>query len=135
MESALEGEITDHLGHDKHDPAGTNGGNSRNGTRGKTVVTAVGPVERSVPRDRDGSFKPKIVRKRQKRHSGVDEMVISLSAKGLTTREGPAITSTPRGSHLWIELAKQVPEVFWRTHENLLPALAKVAAERNNRAG
>lgn len=87
LESALEGEITDHLGYDKHDPAGKNGGNSRNGTRAKTVLTDVGPVEISVPRDREGSFEPKIVKKRQKRLSGVDEMVISLAAKGLTTGE------------------------------------------------
>jgi putative transposase len=87
LESALEGEITDHLGYDKHDPAGKNGGNSRNGTRAKTVLTDVGPVEIAVPRDREGSFEPKIVKKRQKRLSGVDEMVISLSAKGLTTGE------------------------------------------------
>ncbi|KYG51839.1 transposase [Streptomyces sp. WAC04657] len=87
LESALEGEITDHLGYDKHDPAGKDGGNSRNGTRVKTVLTDVGPVEISVPRDRDGSFEPKIVKKRQKRLTGVDEMVISLSAKGLTTGE------------------------------------------------
>lgn len=83
----LEGEITDHLGYDKHDPAGKDGGNSRNGTRAKTVLTDVGPVEISVPRDRDGSFEPKIVCKRQKLLSGVDDMVISLSAKGLTTGE------------------------------------------------
>ncbi|MEK8145138.1 transposase [Streptomyces sp. M10(2022)] len=49
LESALEGEITDHLGYDKHDPVGKNGGNSRNGTRAKTVLTDVGPVEISVP--------------------------------------------------------------------------------------
>ena len=87
LESALEGEITDHLGYDKHDPAGKNGGNSRNGSRSKTVLTEVGPVEIDVPRDRDGSFEPKIVAKRQRRLSGVDDMVISLSAKGLTTGE------------------------------------------------
>ncbi|CAM5341648.1 Mutator family transposase (Fragment) OS=Streptomyces griseomycini OX=66895 GN=FHS37_006863 PE=3 SV=1 [Streptomyces griseomycini] len=87
LESALEGEITGHLGYDKHDPAGKNGGNSRNGTRSKTVLTDVGPVEIVVPRDRDGSFEPKIVKKRQKRLTGVDEMVISLAAKGLTTGE------------------------------------------------
>jgi transposase-like protein len=85
LESALEGEITDHIGYDKHDPAGKNSGNSRNGIRAKTVLTDVGPVEISVPRDREGSFEPKIVKKGQKRLSGVDEMVISLSAKGLTT--------------------------------------------------
>ncbi|GHC18165.1 hypothetical protein GCM10010348_48300 [Streptomyces anthocyanicus] len=53
-ESALEGEITDHLGCDKHDPAGKNGGNSRNGARSKTVLTDAGPVEIVVPRDRNG---------------------------------------------------------------------------------
>ena len=87
LESALDGEITDHLGYDKHDPAGRGTGNSRNGARSKTVLTEVGPVEISVPRDRDGSFEPKIVAKRQKRLTGVDEMVISLAAKGLTTGE------------------------------------------------
>jgi putative transposase len=87
LESALEGEITDHLGYDKHDPAGRGTGNSRNGTRSKTVLTDVGPVEIDVPRDRGASFEPRIVAKRQRRLSGVDEMVISLSAKGLTTGE------------------------------------------------
>src|SRR5919205_66713 len=67
LESALDGEITDHLGYDKHDPAGANRGNSRNGARAKTVLTDVGPVEVAVPRDRQGSFEPQIVRKRQRR--------------------------------------------------------------------
>ncbi|MCA1224372.1 IS256 family transposase, partial [Streptomyces sp. 8L] len=104
LESALEGEITDHLGYDKHDPAGKNGGNSRNGTRGKTVLTDVGPVEIAVPRDREGSFEPKIVKKRQKRQkrqkrlSGVDERVISLAAKGLTTCEVQAHLSEVYGA-------------------------------------
>ncbi|MFG1913201.1 IS256 family transposase [Kribbella sp. NPDC048928] len=87
LESALEGEITDHLGYDKHDPAGRGTGNSRNGVRSKTVLTDVGEVSIDVPRDREASFEPRIVAKRQKRLSGVDEMVISLSAKGLTTGE------------------------------------------------
>jgi transposase-like protein len=87
LESALEGEITDHLGYDKHDPAGKNSGNSRNGTRAKTVLTDVGPVEVKVPRDVEGSFEPQIVKKRQRRLTGVDEMVLSLSAKGLTHGE------------------------------------------------
>ena len=87
LESALDGEISDHLGYDKHDPAGRNTGNSRNGTRAKTVLTDVGPVEVEVPRDRDASFEPKIIAKRQKRLAGVDELVISLAAKGLTTGE------------------------------------------------
>jgi putative transposase len=83
-ESALEGEITDHLGYEKHDPAGAGSGNSRNGVRAKTVLTEVGPVGIEVPRDRDGSFEPQIVKKRQRRLTGVDEMVLSLSARGLT---------------------------------------------------
>lgn len=87
LESALEGEITDHLGYDKHDPAGRGTGNSRDGTRSKTVLTDVGPVEIDMPRDRDASFEPKIAAKRQRRLGGVDEMVISLAAKGLTTGE------------------------------------------------
>ncbi len=87
LESALEGELTDHLGYDRHDPAGRDSGNSRNGHRAKTVLTDVGPVQVDVPRDRDASFEPKIVAKRQKRLAGVDELVISLSAKGLTTGE------------------------------------------------
>ncbi len=87
LESALDGEMTDHVGYDKHDPAGKNGGNSRNGKRSKTVLTDVGPVAIEVPRDREGSFEPQIVKKRQRRLTGVDEMVLSLSAKGLTHGE------------------------------------------------
>ncbi|WP_405363738.1 IS256 family transposase [Kitasatospora sp. NBC_00085] len=87
LEAALEGEITDHLGYEKHDPAGAGSGNSRNGIRSKTVVTDVGPVEIDVPRDREGSFEPQIVRKRQRRLTGVDDMVLSLSARGLTHGE------------------------------------------------
>src|SRR5712692_12087784 len=87
VEGALEGELDDHLGYGRHDPAGRNGGNSRNGHRAKTVLTDTGPVEITVPRDRESSFEPKIVAKRQRRLTGVDEMVISLSAKGLTHGE------------------------------------------------
>ena len=87
IEGALEGELDDHLGYGKHDPEGRNGGNSRNGHRAKTVLTDTGPVEISVPRDRDSSFEPKIVAKRQRRLTGVEDMVISLSAKGLTHGE------------------------------------------------
>ena len=87
LESSLEGEMDVHLGYGKHDPAGRDGGNSRNGTRSKTVLTEVGPVTIEVPRDRDASFEPKIVRKRQRRLAGVDGIVLSLSAKGLTTGE------------------------------------------------
>jgi transposase-like protein len=87
LEGALEGELDAHLGYARHDPAGRDGGNSRNGHRSKTLLTEAGPVEISVPRDRDASFEPKIVAKRQRRLGGIDDMVISLVAKGLTTGE------------------------------------------------
>nr|WP_246224117.1 IS256 family transposase [Pseudarthrobacter psychrotolerans] len=87
VESALEGEMEDHLGYARHDPAGRDGGNSRNGTRSKELLTEAGPVQIAVPRDRDGSFAPQLVGKRQRRLSGLDDLVISLSAKGLTHGE------------------------------------------------
>jgi putative transposase len=87
LEAALDGELDDHLGYAKHDPAGRNGENSRNGRRGKTVLTEVGPIEIAVPRDRDGTFEPKLVPKHQRRLTGIEDLVISLSAKGLTTGE------------------------------------------------
>jgi len=88
IETALEEEMSDHLGYDKHQQVGRNRANSRNGRRGKTVLTdACGEVDIDVPRDREGSFEPQIVKKRQRRLSDVDEVVLSLYAKGLTTGE------------------------------------------------
>jgi putative transposase len=87
LETALEAEMSEHLGYEAHDAAGRDGANSRNGTRTKTVLTEIGPVEIEVPRDRDASFSPEIVRKRQRRLDGIDEIVLSLTARGLTTGE------------------------------------------------
>src|SRR6478736_6193295 len=88
IETALNEELTEHLGYEKHDPAGAGTGNIRNGTRAKTVLTeGSGQVDIEVPRDRAGSFEPRIVKKRQRRLSGVDQIVLSLYAKGLTTGE------------------------------------------------
>jgi putative transposase len=87
LETALEAEMSECLGYEAHDPAGRNSGNSRNGTRTKTVLTDIGPIELDVPRDRAGEFEPVIVPKRRRRLSGVDTMVCSLSAKGLTHGE------------------------------------------------
>jgi transposase-like protein len=88
LETSLNEEMTEHLGYEKRDPAGAGSGNVRNGTRAKTVLTeATGQVEIDVPRDRAGTFEPQIVKKRQRRLSGVDEVVLSLYAKGLTTGE------------------------------------------------
>src|SRR5215813_5097376 len=88
LETALQEEMTEHLGYEKHDPVGAGTGNIRNGVRPKTVLTeASGPVEIGVPRDRAGTFEPVIVKKRQRRLDGVDQVVLSLYAKGLTTGE------------------------------------------------
>jgi transposase-like protein len=88
LETALNEELTEHLGHEKHGPAAGEAGNIRNGTRAKTVLTeATGQVQIDVPRDRAGTFEPQIVKKRQRRLTGVDEIVLSLYAKGLTTGE------------------------------------------------
>ena len=87
LETGLEVEMEEHLGYAKHATEGRNLGNSRNGARAKTVITEIGPIELEVPRDRDGSFEPLTVRKGQRRLDGVDSMVISLTAKGLTTGE------------------------------------------------
>jgi putative transposase len=87
LEGALEGEMDAHLGYARHERAGGEGGNSRNGRRAKTVLTDVGPVQIEVPRDRDASFEPRVVAKRQRRLAGVSDLVISLVAKGLTTGE------------------------------------------------
>jgi hypothetical protein len=88
IETALDQELTEHLGHEKNTPAGNESGNVRNGSRPKTVLTeGTGQVGIEVPRDRDGTFKPQIVKKRQRRLNGVEEIVLSLYAKGLTTGE------------------------------------------------
>ncbi|MBT2533732.1 IS256 family transposase [Arthrobacter sp. ISL-48] len=85
LETALEAELTEHLGHEHGQrPLAAN---MRNGTRSKTVLTEIGPVEIEVPRDRDGSFEPVIVPKRKRRLDGIDQIVLSLSARGLTTGE------------------------------------------------
>ena len=88
LETALDEEMTEHLGDGEHAVEGRDGGGARNGTRSKTVLTDnVGPVTIEVPRDRDGSFTPTIVGKRQRRLGDVDTVVLSLYAKGLTTGE------------------------------------------------
>ena len=87
LERMLESEVTDHLGHEKHNPAGRNSGNSRNGKGGKTLKVDSGDVSIQVPRDRNGDFEPQVVRKGQRRLKGFDDKVISLYARGLTNRE------------------------------------------------
>lgn len=88
LEAALQEEMTEHLGYDRHAAAGRGSGNSRNGSRNKKVITdACGQVEIAVLRDRNGTFEPVIVGKRKRRVTDVDRVVLSLYAKGLTTGE------------------------------------------------
>jgi len=84
LESALEGEITAHLGYEKHEKGASADGNARNGTRAKTVLTKGGPVQIEVPRDRAGTFEPAVVAKRQRRLGSIEDIVLSLSARGMT---------------------------------------------------
>ena len=87
VERALQGEMTDHLGYDKHSVAGNNTGNSRNGTSAKTLKTTKGDLRIEVPRDRNGDFDPKLVAKNQTHFDGFDEQILSMYAKGMSTRE------------------------------------------------
>ncbi|HET9117242.1 MAG TPA: IS256 family transposase [Pseudonocardiaceae bacterium] len=87
LERGLQAELTDHLGYEKGDPAGRGTPNSRNGTSPKTLVTEVGDVPLGVPRDRVGSFEPRLVPKGQRRAGGLDDMIISLYAGGMTVRD------------------------------------------------
>src|SRR4029453_3912110 len=110
LETALEVEMTDHLGYDKHDPVGRNRGNSRNGSRPKTVLTDIGPVEIDVPRDLDASFTPMIVKKRQRRLTGVDQIVLSLPARGLTTGEISAHLAEVYGASVSKETVSKITD-------------------------
>jgi putative transposase len=87
LERGLQAELTEHLGYDKHDPAGHGSGNSRNGTSAKTVLTEVGPVALEVPRDRAGTFTPTLVPKSERRLGGLSDIIISLYAGGMTVRD------------------------------------------------
>lgn len=87
LERALEAEMTHHLGYEKHASEGRDHGNSRNGKTRKALATDLGPIDLDVPRDRDGSFEPAIVKKRQRRFDGFDDKILSMYRRGMTTRD------------------------------------------------
>jgi putative transposase len=87
LERALQGELSAHLGYGKHDPAGNNSGNSRNGATRKTLKGDFGEIELETPRDRNGEFSPQLIQKNQTRWTGFDDKILSLYARGMTTRE------------------------------------------------
>jgi len=87
VERMLAGELTHHVGYEKHDPAGHRSGNARNGTSKKTLKGESGEMEIAVPRDRNGTFEPQVIGKHQRRWNGLDEKIIALYARGMTVRD------------------------------------------------
>jgi putative transposase len=131
LERALSGELTHHLGYEKHDPAGYKSGNSRNGNSPKTLRGEFGEMEVRVPRDRNGTFEPKIIGKHQTRFTGFDEMILALYARGMTTRDIEAQLRQAYGvdisASLISEVTDEVLDLFqgWQNRplENLYPIL------------
>ena len=87
LERVMSAEMTEHVGYEKHDPIGNNSGNSRNGKSAKTIKGSFGTMGLEVPRDRNGTFEPQIIEKHQTRFTGFDDNIVSLYARGLSTRE------------------------------------------------
>lgn len=111
LERSLQAEMVDHLGYGSGDPAGHGSGNSRNGKSRKTVATANGPVEIDVPRDRNGSFEPVIVPKRARRIGNIDDMILSLYSRGMTTRDIEAHLREVYGVNASRELISNITDV------------------------
>ena len=87
LEQMLESELTEHLGYERYSPEGKNNGNSRNGKTHKTLKNDNGQIEISVPRDRNGEFDPIIIKKYERTIGPIEDKIISMYAKGMTTRD------------------------------------------------
>lgn len=110
IEAALGGELEDHLGYTKHSPAGHHSGNNRNGYSSKMVKGDHGEVDIAVPRDRNGTFEPQIVRKGQTRLTGFDDQIVALYSKGMTTRDIVVMFKELYGADISPTLVSQVTE-------------------------
>ena len=99
-ERALGAEMTHHLGYEPHAAEGRKSGNSRNGTGRKTLVTEQGEVTIEVPRDRNGTFEPKLVKKHQTRFTGFDDKILSLYPRGMATRDFEGVSSVAYGKFI-----------------------------------
>ena len=110
LERGLQAELTGHLGYEKGDPAGRGSGNSRNGTTPKTVATEVGDVGLGTPRDPAGTFEPRLVPKGSRRVGGLDEMIISLYAGGMTVRGIQAHLARTTGTELSHETISKITD-------------------------
>jgi putative transposase len=110
VERALEVELTDHVGYEPHQEPPGGAGNTRNGSTPKTLITEHGQVGIDTPRDRDGSFSPKIVRKRQRRFEGFDDKILALYSRGLSTRDIEAHIAEIYGVHVGRDLISRVTD-------------------------
>ena len=108
LERAMQAEMSNHLGYQKHDPAGYKSGNSRNGKSRKKLAGEFGEIELETPRDRNGTFEPKIVAKHQTRFTGFDEKILSMYARGMTTRQIEAFLQEMYGVGVSPALVSQV---------------------------
>jgi len=110
LETALQVEMSEHLGYEHSDPAGRGSGNSRNGKTRKTVRTDIGDIEIAVPRDRAGTFAPAVIPKHARRLSGFDDAVLSLYAKGMTTGDIANHLADVYGSEVSRDLVSRVTD-------------------------
>lgn len=111
LERGLEVEMADHLGYDRGDPGGAGSGNSRNGFTPKTVITTAGQTRIEVPRDRNASFEPQLVPKRKRRLGSTSDMILSLYARGMTTRDIKAHLAEVYGVEVSHETVAKVTDV------------------------
>ena len=109
LERGLQAELSSHLGYEKHAPEASAVSNSRNGTTPKTVASQAGDIELAIPRDREGTFTPLLVPKGSRRLSGLDDMIISLYAGGMTIRDIQHHLASTLGTDLSHETIGQVP--------------------------
>ena len=131
LERGLDAELTDHLGYERGDATASQFDNSRNGTSSKTVATEIGDIELAVPRDRQGTFTPMLVPKGQRRLDGLDAMIISLYAGGMTIRDIQHHLASTLGTELSHETISKITDAVadevlaWQTRplEALYPVI------------
>ena len=133
LERALQVELTEHLGYQKHDPAGNNSGNSRNGATTKKLKGEFGEIALETPRDRNGSFEPRIVGKGQTRFTGFDDKIVSMYARGMSTREIQGHLEEIYGVEVSPTLISNVTEAVMEEVKSWLriPAKANTDSEGN----
>lgn len=113
IETMLEAEMTEHLGYEKHSPAGNNSGNSRNGKYPKVINTDNGPIDLEVPRDRNAEFEPIVVKKHESRLGELEDKIISMYAKGMTTRDIQAHIEDIYGANISPALVSQITDKIY----------------------